>query len=159
MAHTISVHDDETRITAAMTVDDSGARPRITEIRFTADDEVSVTANDLLLVRFFGLTLPGGTATTATVSAINAAARDATNGKPPTPRLPAKKAPVPVRKAPVKERRFTGKRPDDATLLKLWLDNERSAAFVARKVGCSSQTVFAWIAAAKARGTEFPAKP
>lgn len=156
MAHTISVHDDNSRITAAMTVDDSGARPRITEIRFAADDEVSVTANDLLLVRFFGLTLPGGTAPTTSVAARALSEQPAIVPKPAAKTSP-KKVPTQTRKPGAK--RFNGRKPDDATLLKLWLNNDRTMSFIARKLGCSGQTVSLWIDGAKARGVEFPAKP
>jgi hypothetical protein len=139
MARTMSVSDDQTHITASMTVDDDG----ITELKFTASDGARVVAADLRLVALFGLQLP----TTDAAPVVSAAAKNVITGKTPAPRTPSGKTPG--------RRNFNGRRPDDAALLRMWLDHDRSASAMARTVGCAASTIFGWISAAKARGTEF----
>lgn len=146
MARTLSVHDDSTGITASMTIDETGDKPRRTEIRFTADGDASVTANDLRLVESFGLTLPTGSPALPMIPATD-----------PVP--PAVHCPAPAKKTRQGTSRFDGKKPTDKELLRLWQDTGGIKSEIARKVGCHPTTVGTWVAEAEARGVDFPGKP
>lgn len=152
MARTMSVSDDQTNITVSITVDDSGDTPRNTEVRFTAANGASVTADDLKLVGYFGLTpaqvpaLPTPEpATPSPVPTVSDAARAVIVGKPETPATSAR------------AKNFEGKRPTDAALVKLWASHNGVKSAMARAVGCHASTMGEWIKDATARGAQFPA--
>ena len=152
MARTMSVYDDELRITAAITVDETTGTPRCTEIRLTAVDGASITGADLRLVAAFGLAVPG-LDLPAALDAGPKSVRRATRSNP-APRQ--RSAPAPRQRA-AKGRRFTGQRPDDDALLGLWTQH-RSRAGIGRAIGCAGATVGNWIKDAEGRGVEFPAQ-
>jgi hypothetical protein len=147
MARTMSVSDDDTHITASMTIDDQG----ITELRFSATNGARVTAADLRLVALFGLTLP-------TEAPPLAVPPPATSPAPMSADvLPVAAATPPAQRTPSdgKARRYSRKRPDDQTLLALWRQHGGATA-IGRAVGCHATTVHEWIRGAKTRGVEFP---
>ena len=144
MSRTMSVFDDGTNITASITVDDSDGGHRTTEIRFTAGDGASVTANDLHLLTAFGLTLPANVLTPLPEAPVSAAPKAVITGKAPT------------QKRPEKKRQSAKKRPGDDALLQLWNTHKGVKLHMAKVAGCHSTTMAAWINEAKARGTEFP---
>jgi len=140
MARTLSVFDDDTNVTASMTVD---AGHRITELRFIATNGASITAADLGLVAEFGLTLP----------ALSAPKSDPAPSVVVNNHSPA--APKPNGKR--KRRAPQSTAPSDEKLLRLWIDCNGNKSAMAAASGKHPTTIYAWLKAACERGQIFPA--
>lgn len=162
MARTVSVFDDESRVSAAVTVVESDGAQRITELRFTAVDGHSITSDDLRMITFFGLQLPTANSS-LTPAAPPALPVQRTPKRRAAAAKPARKkaAPAAAKAEPPaakRKRYFSGPTPSDEQLLKLWGEH-KMVKNIAASLGASTSTVQNWMKAARERGVTFPGHP
>jgi hypothetical protein len=143
MARTLSIHDDETGVTASMRVVEDPHGQRITSLRFDAADGHGINASDLHMLTLFGLELP-------TTTPGGSPAQRPQQRKEEAAEKPASTAAA----GETRRKRYKGGAPSDAALQTIYTQHGGSAKAMADSIGCATTTVHAWINAARKRGVQ-----